>query len=146
MSKIVRIADGQIVELFASMPVLHESLMAQVRSDAPEDVMQGWSFDGTDYAPPPPPPRPTERDYLAAVQAMLDAKAQERAYDGIVSACSYVGSGVAQYDREGVALKAWRDQVWNACYASLPQALAGVNGQPSPDEFVATMPSFTWPV
>ncbi|HVJ40151.1 MAG TPA: hypothetical protein VM639_01590 [Dongiaceae bacterium] len=145
MSKIVRIAEGHIVEIFETMPVLHASLMAQIREDAPDAAAQGWSFDGMNYAPPPPLPPPTERDYLAAVQAMLDAKAQERAYDGIVSACTYAGSGVARFDAEGTALKAWRDLVWNACYARLAQILAGPVPQLSPEDFAATMPSFAWP-
>jgi hypothetical protein len=55
MTRIVRIDQGSIVELFDVLPVLHPTLMRDIRTDAPDDVAQGWHFDGTDYAPPSGP-------------------------------------------------------------------------------------------
>lgn len=145
MSRIVRVANGYVVEVFETMPVFHPDLMAQIRVDAPADVEPNWAFDGTAYSAPPGPLPPTERDYLFAVQAALDGKAQERHYDNIVSACSYAGSAVMAFDAESVALKAWRDEVWLSCYAALEKIEAGQVPRPSITEFIATLPQFTWP-
>ena len=52
MGRIVRIDSGTVVEMFDAMPVLSPVLMDQIRDDAPDDVAQGWTFDGTAFAPP----------------------------------------------------------------------------------------------
>lgn len=144
MPKIVRIADGEVVEIFEAMPVFHPSLMQQIRDDAPDDATFGWSFDGTSYAPPPPPP-PTEQDYVMAVQNMLDAKAQERNYDNIASACTYDGDPDPIFSAEGAACKAWRSAVWRRCYEDLAKVQSGEMAQPTIEEFLASLPTLTWP-
>jgi len=145
MTKLVRIDNGYVLEIFPARPVLHPSLMAQIREDAPDDVEQGWTFDGVHYAPPPPPPPPNVRDYAVAVQAKLDMTAQERDYDNILSACSYVGSAIEPFAREAEALKAWRDSAWATCYAALDNIEAGRSLRPTLAEFVAALPAFSWP-
>ena len=143
--KIVLVSEGAIVEVFPVKPVLHPSLMAQIREDAPDDAEQGWTFDGVRYAPPPPPPPPNARDYAAAVQARLDITAQQRDYDNILSACSYIGSNVARFSREAEALKTWRDSAWAYCYSALDDIAAGQTSRPTIAEFVAALPPFSWP-
>lgn len=145
MTKAVRIFENSVVEIFSSRPVLHESLMAQIREDAPDEVEQGWTYDGVRYAAPPPPPPPNARDYAAAVQAKLDMTAQERDYDNILSACSYVGSDVAQFAGEAVALRAWRDRVWSYFYDTLADIETERATRPAVDALVAALPSFSWP-
>jgi hypothetical protein len=87
----------------------------------------------------------TETDIIFAVQHMLDAKARERNYDGILSACSYATSTVSKFKNEALACVAWRDAVWAQCYASLAAVQAGHMAPPSKDEFVASLPQLTWP-
>lgn len=88
-------------------------------------------------------PAPTRADLLTlgsrAVQAILDAKVQERDYDSIESACSYASSTVGVWQGEAVALAAWRDQVWQWFYATTQGTL------PSRAELVKNFPPFTWP-
>ena len=144
MMKIVLVSERAIVEIFPARPVLHPSLMAQIREDAPDDVEQGWTFDGVRYAPPLSPP-PNARGYAAAVQAKLDMTAQERDYHNILSACSYVGSNVARFAREAEALKTWRDSAWAYCYSALDDIDAGQAPRPTIAEFVAALPPFSWP-
>lgn len=63
-------------------------------------------------------PPPTEEQiiaaFTAAIQERLDAFAQTRAYDGILSACSYVASSVPKFAAEGAYCVAARDATWAA--------------------------------
>ncbi|MBK8159117.1 MAG: hypothetical protein IPK59_10245 [Rhodospirillaceae bacterium] len=52
MSKFVRLENGAVAEIFNAEPVLHPTLMAAVRGDAPDNVEIGWTWDGQEYAPP----------------------------------------------------------------------------------------------
>ncbi|HVJ31676.1 MAG TPA: hypothetical protein VND94_01060 [Terriglobia bacterium] len=90
-------------------------------------------------------PPPTEADYVAAVQAMLDTKARERNYDNIMSACTYAASTIAKFKAEGDACLAWRDAVWAQCYTDLAAVQAGTMAQPTVGDFVASLPHLTWP-
>lgn len=81
-------------------------------------------------------------NYEAAVQAHLDAFAATWRYESILSAASYANSTVQQFKNEALALIAWRDSVWNSCYATLAAVQAGTQPMPaSPAAFVATLPA-----
>lgn len=88
---------------------------------------------------------PTEHDYVMAVQGVLDSKAQERRYDNILSACSYGTSTVPTFAAEGQACVAWRDAVWAQCYSDLAKVQAGEMAQPTIEDFLASLPTLTWP-
>jgi hypothetical protein len=97
----------------------------------------------------PPPPVPTEADYGNAVQAMLDAKAQERSYDSIATAVSYRDDPNTSYAAEGNALFDWRSSVWVYTYAQLAAVQAGTRAQPTVADFVTEVGQncpFEWPV
>lgn len=96
-------------------------------------------------APPAPAPIGVA-DYVAAVQVMLDSKARERNYDGILSACTYATSTVPKFQAEGQACVAWRDAVWAACYDAMALVESGAIPQPTVAELVAMMPPLVWPV
>lgn len=83
-------------------------------------------------------------EMTAAVQAYMDAKAQERGYDGILSACSYVDTGVTRFDSEGAACREWRSAVWNKCYEILGEVLAGMRAVPTTAELIAELPELEW--
>lgn len=118
----------------------HEGDMLPGDTEVPQrpDAMHIWSGTVWVYVA-------TEADYVAAVQRMLDTKAQERKYDDIESACTYASSTNAQFKAEGLACLAWRDQVWTQCYTDLAAVQAGTMQQPTIEAFVASLPQLTWP-
>jgi hypothetical protein len=88
---------------------------------------------------------PTVTQYTAAIQAMLDTKAQERHYDGILSACTYATSSVPSFAAEGQACVDWRDAVWSESYALMAQVEGGTLAQPTIAGLLAMLPAMTWP-
>ena len=99
-----------------------------------------------EYVPPIPP---TEAEIQAsltqAVQVHLDSKAQERNYDNIHTACTYINSSDPVFASEASALLLWRDKVWRECYSILDDVKAGRRQIPSVPELLAYLPSFSWP-
>ena len=55
---------------------------------------------------------------VAAVDKLIATTAKSLGYDSIISASSYVTSGVPQFAAESAALIAWRDAVWTAAIAA----------------------------
>lgn len=112
---------------------------------------------GLDLALPlQPPPIPPEPEQLSPEQALiaqvtrvvqirLDSVAQQRGYDGILSACTYVASAVPRFKAEAEAAVAWRDAVWSKCYEILAQAQAGERAVPSLGEVLQELPQIQWP-
>ncbi len=100
---------------------------------------------GLEAAAPIVPPMPTIAQYTAAIQAMLDAKAQEKRYDNILSACTYVTSTVPTFQAEGQACVEWRDAVWAQSYDLMAQVQAGTLAQPTIPALLAMLPTMTWP-
>jgi hypothetical protein len=93
----------------------------------------------------------------AAIQAALDAMAQERGYDDIKAASDYASDTPAvpssdphfalceKFRLEGNALKSWRSTTWAASIIYLATVNAGTNPMPTPAQAVAMMPTFVWP-
>lgn len=92
--------------------------------------------------PPPPTPEQLMAALQGAVQAHLDAAAQARGYDNILSACSYAGAA-NPFQAESVAFITWRGAVWTACYAMLADYQAGTIPMPTEAELIAALPAFT---
>lgn len=90
-------------------------------------------------------PMPTVEEYTAAVQTMLDTKAQERRYYDILSASTYATSTNAIFKAEALACLAWRDAVWAKAYSVLDQVQAGHIAQPTIPELLAMLPTMEWP-
>jgi len=88
----------------------------------------------------------TISEYAAAVQKVLDAKANERGYDGILSLCSYATSTNTTFAAEGQAGVEWRDGAWAACYALLNAWQDGTIPAPSEADVIAALPVMAWPV
>lgn len=93
-----------------------------------------------------PAPLPGLDDYKAAIERLLDARAQERRYDSAVSIATYVGSTNVAWSAEAAAFVAWRDSVWTHAYAELDKVMAGQRPQPSISDFLAELPALAWPV
>ena len=74
----------------------------------------------------------------------MDVKVQEHGYDGILSACSYVNTGIERFDNEGAACRAWRSAVWDKCYAMLAEVQAGTRAVPTAEELINELPKLEW--
>lgn len=88
---------------------------------------------------------PTVPAYTAAIQSMLDAFAQERHYDNILSACTYATSTVSKFRAEGQACVDGRDAVWAESYSLMAQVEAGTLAQPTIPALLAMLPAMAWP-
>lgn len=113
-----------------------------------------WTGSGFDLeaipapeVPPPPPPPTTEQlqaQYIAALDAHIDAKARARGYDSRVT-CALRAGYPGPFQAEGQAFAQWMD----ACYATGQQALAAVlAGQrpmPTTEAFFDELPPMVWP-
>jgi hypothetical protein len=90
-------------------------------------------------------PPPALGDYRRAIQAMVDANAQERNYDSGITCASYVVSTNPVWAAEAQAFVAWRDAVWNHAFTELPKVEAGERLQPSVSAFLLELPPLIWP-
>ena len=83
--------------------------------------------------------------YTAAIQAHLDATAQARNYDGILSLASYVTSKNATFAAEGQAGVGFRDACWAYAYQLLADVEGGKRAMPTVAELLAELPVMVWP-
>lgn len=80
-----------------------------------------------------------------AIQRHLDTTAQSRAYDGILSLCTYATSTSPKFSAEGQAGIEWRDACWRRGYEILAECQAGTRGIPTPEDLIAELPVMVWP-
>lgn len=85
-----------------------------------------------------------QAEFTNAIQQRLDAFAQERGYDNIISACSYFGSNNARFKAEADRAIQLRDDTWAICYAILDAVLAGERAVPTLEEIASELPALTW--
>lgn len=109
-----------------------------------------YSNDGSIYKEPEKfiPREPTADEIkqmlIDGVQNYMDEVAMTRGYDGILSACSYIDTGVERFDIEGEQARKWRSQVWAYCYAYLDEVLAGNREIPTLDALIQELPKIDW--
>lgn len=87
-----------------------------------------------------------ERDIVVMTQNRLDAFAQTRGYDGILSASTYATSAVDRFRAEGQYCVDARDATWNALYQLMTEVQAG--NAPMPAGFSGVeplLPVLSWP-
>jgi len=82
--------------------------------------------------------------FTKAIQAHMDAKAKERGYDNIVSACSYAGYENT-FRVEGEAYGIWRASCWHYAYAQLGLILSAERSMPTIEAFIAELPVLVLP-
>ncbi|MDD7908683.1 hypothetical protein PUV47_02030 [Pseudovibrio exalbescens] len=90
-------------------------------------------------------PAPTEADYEAAIQAVIDEAAATRRYMHGNSLASYTASTNPRWAAEAQAFVAWRDAVWAYAYAELDKVLAGKRARPTVEQFLTELPVIEWP-
>lgn len=86
-----------------------------------------------------------QKTYTDAIQKMMDAEAQSKNYDGILSVCSYATSTNAVFKAEAAVAVPWRDAVWSAGYKILADVKAGLRPLPTIEEMLAELPVINWP-
>ena len=109
-------------------------------------VYQALPVPQPELPPEPPTPEQLQREFTAAIQQRLDAFAQTRNYDGILSACTYATSTVAKFKAEGQYCVDARDATWSTCYAILGAVQAGTRPMPTLAEIEAELPVLEWPL
>lgn len=80
----------------------------------------------------------------AAIQRHLDATAQTRQYDGILSLCSYATSTDPIFSTEGQAGVVFRDACWRKGEDVMEAVLQGQRAIPTEAELLAEMPVIGW--
>ncbi len=94
---------------------------------------------------------PTAIDRIKAlatihVQEQLDAFAQAKGYDNLLSCTSYKDSTVVQFSTEASIAIQLRDQVWGALYQYFEDVTTGTKPVPvSINDIAAELPAFVWP-
>ena len=89
-----------------------------------------------------------QKHYTDLIQRYLDETAHAYGYTGVNegvagacnSVCTYVDTGVAKFDAEGVAFRKWRSAVWGKGYELLAEVQAGARPVPTEEELVALLP------
>jgi hypothetical protein len=84
--------------------------------------------------------------FTDAIQNYLDTIAQERRYDNIFTAISYVNSTDEIFAREARACLEWRDKVWRTCYNILDDVEAGLRPIPTIEELIEELPKMNWDI
>jgi hypothetical protein len=95
-----------------------------------------------------PAPLPTTAEIMAqtvkafevAIQAELDADAQAKGYDNILSACAYAGAP-NPFQTEAKAFITRRGNVWAYCYGELAKVQAGTREMPTIAQIVSELPA-----
>ncbi|MGX1786137.1 hypothetical protein ACWIGM_05330 [Bosea sp. NPDC055332] len=101
--------------------------------------------DGLPFDEPPAAAPVTLDDYRRAIQAHVDASANERGYDSGSSCASYFRSTNSRWAGEATAFIAWRDAVWAFAYTELVKVEDGQRERPSVAGILAELPSLAWP-
>lgn len=123
----------------------------EITREAHADLLQAQSLgkvikadvDGAAIAIDRAPPSIGELQAMLTVivQAHMDAAAQKRGYDSLLSAVSYAEeSSVALFQAEGKAFRAWRSKVWEACYKMLADVQQGKGAVPTEEELITALP------
>jgi hypothetical protein len=95
--------------------------------------------------PPPPTPEEIMKQVVDAIQAHLDAFAQTRDYDGILSAASYANSIIPQFALEGQYALEARDLTWGKAREILVEFERGQRSIPTIEDVMAELPELKWP-
>lgn len=86
------------------------------------------------------------KEVTAATQKRLDDFAKTRAYDGILSLCTYATSPTTKFSVEGQYGVTARDATWAKLYEILAEVQAGTRPMPGGyADIEAELPVLTWP-
>lgn len=128
-------ADADQLVIESEMPIDDVTHMVDLTAD-PLTIIE---------RPQPLDPAVLQQQIVQSVQQRLDEFARSRGYDGILSACTYVGSGVPQFQSEGNRAVELRDQTWAKLYQMLAEVQSGARSVPSGfSDVEGELPALTW--
>jgi len=112
--------------------------------EAPADVQDGWVLreDGS-IGPEIPSAEQIAADYTARLEALYDAKAQERRYDTRFT-CALRAGYVGPFQADGVAFAQWMDASNAHGYTVMAAVQAGDRPLPTWEELAAELPAAPW--
>lgn len=98
--------------------------------------------------PSVPDPQQIINEIVVATQVRLDEFAKTRAYDGILSACTYaLDSNVPKFQQEGEYCVLVRGQTWATLYQILEEVQSGLRPMPSGySDIEMDLPTLEWPI
>jgi len=135
------IRQGLVVNVIECEPAIAQMLGVALAAD---EVAIGWHYDGAAFTAPVPPP-PTVADFVAALEAHYDAKAQERSYDNRLT-CALRAGYPGPFQGEGTAFAVWMDTCNAYAYTVLDSVQAGQRAMPAtPAALIAELPALVWP-
>jgi len=106
----------------------------------------GDLYEDGKFKKPPIDPELLAAEVVAATQQRLDAFAQTRNYDGILSACTYADDPVQKFAAEGQYCVAARGATWAKLYEILGEVESGSRPVPSSYADIENeLPVLTWP-
>jgi hypothetical protein len=113
-----------------------------------DPALTAWAE--ADAAAHQPPPAPTPEQIRAQIvidtQVHLDTFAQTRAYDNMLSLCTYATSTIEKYRVEGQYGVDSRDATWETLYQIFDEADAGKRPEPTSfADVVGDLPPLVWP-
>lgn len=82
---------------------------------------------------------------LSGVDAHLNAAAQAKGYDSILSASLRAALPNSAFHAEGVAFGTWMDQVYAKCYEVLALVTAEAMPEPTREQLIALLPALNLP-
>jgi hypothetical protein len=103
----------------------------------------GDLWDGVAFTEPEPPP-PTLDEYIKAMEALYDSKAQERRYDDRYT-CALRAGYTSPFQTEGLAFATWMDSCNAIGYSMLYQFQQGLIAQPTIADVLDALPELVWP-
>lgn len=103
-----------------------------------------WTVHHNGVMNPPIPPI-TVNDFVMAIRTHFSSVAQEKQFDGEVSIATYVTSLNPQWKAEADAFIAWRDSCWEYAYQEFAKFQNGQRPMPPIADFIAELPTITWP-
>ena len=87
-----------------------------------------------------------QESVIHATQLRLDNFARTRNYEGILSACTYATSSIANFQTEGQYAVNVRDSTWAALYTIMGEVQAGTRPMPAGfADIEADLPVLAWP-
>ena len=88
-----------------------------------------------------------QSNIVQQTQERLDAFAQTRGYDSVLSACTYATSGIPKFATEGQYMVNMRDATWGKLYSIMESVKAGTTPMPTGfSDIEPLLPVLVWPI
>lgn len=105
----------------------------------PQDARLATQQEIDDINNPPKTFAEIVAEFESAIQAELDADAEAKGYDNILSACAYAGAP-NPFQAEAELFISRRGNVWAYCYQELAKVQAGTRPMPTIEEIISELP------